>query len=654
MSDIDPKEARELGMDRRISRRDFLNGVAVGAATSLVVMENGEPAIAAEPSAQTAGAQSPPPDGYYPPTRTGLRGSHPGSFEVAHRVRDGAYRQFPSIDVDTREVYDLVVVGAGISGMAAAFFFQNELGADKRVLILDNHDDVGGHAKRNEFHYNGRLFLGVGGTLGIATNYPYSYQAKSLIKEIGIQVDRYNEYVDSKLFRSLGLSRGTFFDKETFGEDRLVVGEGSIPWADFFAKTPMSEQAKKDLTRLYTEKKDYLAGMSESEKRARLAKMSYKDYLLASAHISPDALPYFNGRGYRNNMRVDTVPALVAAFRGAAGFDGLGLKLDRSFKESSYAFHFPDGGASVARLLCKRIVPRAFDGDQNQDTIVTARLQYDRLDEENASVRIRLNSTVVRVQHEGSPDIVNFAEGGIHEPTTLVRVAYMKDGKVHGVRAKNCVLACYNSIVRFLAPELPEPQKEALAYPAKVPLVYSSVFIRNWRAFHKLGVQTVGAPNMWHTSVGLDQPVSIGEYKFAKSPDEPTVLHLSTNPNKPGLPRKQQHKAGWHQLLETSWEKVELETRRELVRILGAGGFDPAADILGIAVNRWPHGYAYTYDSLSDPDVPDEERPHVLGRRPFGRIAIANSDAGAGAFMNEAIDQARRAVDELVRRSGLM
>jgi Predicted dehydrogenase len=156
MRDIDSKEARELGMDRRISRRDFLNGVAVGAATSLVVMESGEPAIAA----QTAAAQSPTPDGDYPPTRTGLRGSHPGSFEAAHRVRDGAYRQFPAIDVDTREVYDLVVVGAGISGMAAAFFFQNALGPDKRVLILENHDDVGGHAKRNEFHYNGRLFLG--------------------------------------------------------------------------------------------------------------------------------------------------------------------------------------------------------------------------------------------------------------------------------------------------------------------------------------------------------------------------------------------------------------------------------------------------------------------------------------------------------------
>lgn len=650
MTDIDPREARALGMDRRITRRDFLNGVATGVATSLVVGSNGEPAIAQRRSTAPEDAAA---AADYPPARTGLRGSHPGSFEVAHRVRDGAFAAFPKIDVDTRELYDLVVVGGGISGMAAAFFFQNALGNDKRILILDNHDDVGGHAKRNEFHYNGRLFVGVGGTLGIATNYPYSYQAKSLIKDIGIEVDSYSRYVDTGLFKSLGLTRGTFFDKEHFGEDRLVSGEGSTPWADFFAKTPMSDAAKKDLTRLYTAKQDYLPGLSRDEKRARLAAISYRDYLLTVAHVTADALPYFNGRGYRNNMRVDTVPALVAAFRGAAGFDGLGLDFDRSFKESSYAFHFPDGGASVARLLCKKIVPQSFAGPQDQNTIVTARMRYDHLDDPSASVRIRLNSTVVRVQHEGTPDILNYAEGGIHEPTTHVRVAYVKDGKVHGVRGKNCILACYNSIVRFLVPELPEAQKQSLAYPAKVPLVYSSVFIRNWQAFAKLGVSTIGAPNMWHTSVGLDQPVSIGDYQFAKSPDEPTVLHLTANPNQPGLPRKQQHKAGWRQLLQTSWEQVELETRRELARILGPGGFDPAADILGISVNRWPHGYAYTYDSLSDPDIPDEQRPHVLGRQPFGRIAIANSDAGAAAFMNEAIDQARRAVDELMRRSGL-
>lgn len=189
---------------------------------------------------------------------------------------------------------------------------------------------------------------------------------------------------------------------------------------------------------------------------------------------------------------------------------------------------------------------------------------------------------------------------------------------------------------------------------AKVPLVYSSVLIRNWKSFQKLGVQSVSAPNMWHTTVSLDQPVSIGEYQFAKSPEEPTVLHLAANPNKPGRPRKQLHKAGWHQLSQTSWEQIEVETRRELARILGPGGFDPAAEILGITVNRWPHGYAYTYDSISDPDVPDEQRPHVIGRQPFGRITIANSDSGAGAFINEAIDQGRRAIDELLRRNGLM
>lgn len=639
---INAQEARELGMDRKITRRDFLNGVAVGTAGTWVALKS-EPAFGQQPSG---------PQEDYPPALTGLRGSHPGSFEVAHRARDGAYLQFPKIDVDTGELYDLVVVGAGFSGLAAAYFFQNALGENKKVLILDNHDDVGGHAKRNEFHHKGRLFIGVGGTLGISTPYPYSYTAKSLIRELGIEVERYREYYDARLYDSLGLTRGFFFDRETFGEDRLVAGYGSLPWQEFFARTPLSRQVKRDLLRLHTTKEDYMPGLSAEEKRARLAKMSYQDYLLKAAHVAPEAIPFVAGRGFRNSMRVDTAPALHAAQRGAPGFDGLGLELEHDYAERAYSFHFPDGAASVARLLVKKLVPRAFEGDQTMESIVLARLQYARLDEEGSLVRIRLNSTVVRVQHDRTPGIARFAEQG-HAATGTVRLAYVKDGKVHGVRARNCILACYNSIIRFLVPELPEAQKQALAYPVKVPIVYTSVFIRNWKAFEKLGVSSVTAPTMYHTSVSLDTPVSIGGYQCSRAPEEPMVLHLTRNPNKPGLPRREQNRAGMRELLATPFERMELETRRELARILRPGGFDPAADILGVTVNRWPHGYAYTYDSLGDPDVPEEQRPHVIGRQPFGLIAIANSDAGGAAFINEAFDQAQRAVHELLRRHGL-
>jgi spermidine dehydrogenase len=199
-------------------------------------------------------------------------------------------------------------------------------------------------------------------------------------------------------------------------------------------------------------------------------------------------------------------------------------------------------------------------------------------------------------------------------------------------------------------PELPVRQKNALAESAKVPLLYTNVVIRNWKAFEKLGVARVSAPGMYHSSVSLDQPVSIGGYECPKSPEEPIVLHLSRSPATPGvLPRREQLRAGMHELLTTSFETMELSIRDQLARVLSGGGFDPAEDILGITVNRWPHGYSYTPDTLSDPDVAEAERPHVVGRQPFGRVAIANSDAGAAAFTNTAIDEAHRAVSELAR-----
>ena len=211
-------------------------------------------------------------------------------------------------------------------------------------------------------------------------------------------------------------------------------------------------------------------------------------------------------------------------------------------------------------------------------------------------------------------------------------------------------LACYNSIIRFLMPELPDAQQDALAQSAKVPLLYTNVFLRNWKAFHELGVSRVRSPGMYHHSASLDQPVSMGGYRCSQSPDEPIIVHLSRVPSIPGLlPRRKQLVAGMHEMLTTSFETMELSIREQFSRMLGVGGFDPADDILGITVNRWPHGYAYTPDTLSDPDVPEAQRPHVVGRQPFGRVAIANSDAGAAAFTNTAIDEAHRAVRDLAR-----
>src|SRR5579859_3446856 len=372
---------KRLGMNRSIARRDFLNGTAIGIAGALGAL-NGFANDPAGPVTQASEPQN------YPPLRSGLRGQYPAAAETFETLRSGKYAQLSLHDAPVNEDYDLVIVGGGISGLSAAHFYRTALGASQRILILDNHDDFGGHAKRNEFHHEGRTFIGFGGTWSIATPFPYSYTAKSLIKELGIEVERYSEFVNRDLEEKYNLGSGTFFDKEHFGEDRLVAGRGRLPWKTFLEKAPLSEAARKDLIRLHGKNPDYLPGLSVEEKRAKLAHISYQEYLLNFAKMSPDALPLFLGNGGRNNKRVDTMPALEAAQFGAVGFNGLGMKFDENFNEGSYLFHFPDGNASIARLLVGKLIPAALPGKQSMNTIVQALLDYSQLDSAGSNVRI--------------------------------------------------------------------------------------------------------------------------------------------------------------------------------------------------------------------------------------------------------------------------
>jgi spermidine dehydrogenase len=454
-------------------------------------------------------------------------------------------------------------------------------------------------------------------------------------------VRRNTEFANRDLFEKYSLGPSMFFDKEHFGEDRLVPGNGRLPWDQFFAKAPLSDHARRDLIRLYGENPDYMAGMTVEQKVSALARISYQDYLLRYAKMSPDALPFFLGQGGRNNKRVDTTPALEAARRGSVGFDGLGLPDEESFRQGSFTFHFPDGNASIARLLVARLAPRAVPGKHDMSSVVQAPVAYEKLDVADTPTRIRLNSTVTRVAVQDRS-----SDRGAH-------VAYVQNGRMHQVRAENVVLACYNALIPRLVPELPAAQKEALAYAVKVPMLYTNVLVRRWTPFHKLGIAGVNAPGMYHTNTSLDPGTTVGGYRGVTTPDEPIVVHMTRNPNKPGLPRREQNRIGQQELLTMTFHEFELAIRRQLARVLAGTDFDPAADIVGIAVNRWPDGYAYTYDSLADPDLPPEKRPHVIGRQRFGPVAIANSDAGAAAFTNQAFDEAHRAVQELLASRGL-
>jgi len=343
---------------------------------------------------------------------------------------------------------------------------------------------------------------------------------------------------------------------------------------------------------------------------------------------------------------IDAVSAQDAWGLDMPGFAGLklddrpgkGMNRDSIPNEEAekYFFHFPDGNASIARLLVRKLIPDAIPGSSWSD-VVLAKANYARLDESSSPVRIRLNSTAVRVKHVG--DAASAKE---------VEVAYAHGSKVYTAKAKNAVLACWHVVIPYICDDLPDKQKQALASAQKVPLLYTNVLIRNWKAFEKLGASAIYAPGMYHSSVSLDIPVSIGGYECARKPEEPIVVHMMRTPCQPGRPAREQHMLGRIELFQTSFETMEREIRSQLARTLGAGDFDPARDIAAITVNRWPHGYAYEYNSLWDPFwLEGGETPCEVARKPFGRIAIANADAGAYAYTDEAINQAWRAVGEL-------
>jgi spermidine dehydrogenase len=644
-------EDKALGMDRDISRRDVIVGAAalgVGVAASSLLMPNAA-------SAQMApGTQDTP--GYYPPELQGMRGSHPGSFEAAHAIRDG---KVVDSAVDIGEHYDLVIVGAGMSGLGAAYFFRRAL-PHGRVLILDNHDDFGGHARRNEFIVDGRKVIGYGGTMYILSPDAYTVEGRQLLTDVGINKERFLQAAGPRnaLAARFNLKQGMLFDKETFGVDKLVVGQPSrafnasrdartspAEWKAFLDRTPLHRDVRESFLRMNTESKDYLAGLDREEREKTLRSISYTDYLLKYAKVHPGVIPLIiktSHGGINGVAGLDTVSAWGAFENGRPGFDGLGIPRPPYRRWMSDHdgddLHFPDGNHGLARLIVRWLIPEALPG-QTQEDSVTKRVDYTKLDAPANAVRLRLSSTVARVTHIGSP-----------QNSSGVNVIYIRGGKPYRVQADAVVMAGYNAMIPYIAPEVPEAQKAALHNAVRMPLVYGTVVLRNWESMAKLGSSgfSCPGPTFWWDSVSLDWTVSLGDYQAAQSPSDPIPLHLSKVPAQPGLSAKDQFRAGRAQLLATDFESIERATRRMFLAAFGPAGFDPARDIGGITVNRHPHGYAGCANELYDPIWAPEERPWVLGRKRVGRIAIANSDAGAICLTQCAFDQAHRAVTELI------
>ena len=618
-----------------ITRRDFMNGVAMGltAGTAVSPLE----LLAMNRQSST--------DALYPPELIGMRGSHPGSFEVAHALARNGARWTEPIDQTDRN-YDLVIVGGGISGLSAAHLYKQRHGKDSRILILDNHDDFGGHAKRNEFTVDGKQLICYGGSQSIAEPSSWSPVGKKLLKDVGIHTERFYDYFDRNYFKDRKLGRGLYFSRDQYGKDYVsdnILGaeikDNEEEIIDLINAYPIAEASKTALIKLLSQTENYLLGMESQEDKINLLRQtSYSDFLRKYVNVSEEVVLLYRdmSRGLWG-IGWDALSALDAYKSGMPGTLGLNLKIaEESYeRDEPYIFHFPDGNAGFARSIVRELIPSAISGTTMED-LVKARVDYAGLDLDSLMVRIRLNSTVVKVEHTPNEKAVD--------------VTYIKDGSPYRVRGAHVIMACYNNIIPNICPEVPDAQKEAIAYATKMPLVYISVAVRNWNAFSNLGYRSfyIPQPSLMH-SFGLDFPVSMGGYNFTQNPDEPTVIHGTYVPLDPdkGLNAREQCIAGRIRLYEMSFDDFEKNIVSQMSGALRDGGFDAERDIAAITVNRWPHGYAYEYLDYSDPvEFNPNNGPHIAGRAQIGRISIANSDASAYAYLTGAIDAADRAVNE--------
>lgn len=634
-------------MTIKITRRDLLNGMAIGVGGLVFDAYGAESTKGSKATLNELNLDNANP--HYPPALTGLRGSHKGSFEVAHAL---AWRGEKPDHYETLDQhFDLVIVGAGMSGLAAAWYYRQKMGDDHRILLLDNHDDFGGHAKRNEFHHAGRMVLSLGGAQNLESPSNYSDAAANLMTGIGIDDEAIsamrvntpdNFLLGGKFHADVGMTIPTADGHVTLGGHWLKFIHGRGNYRDAVRALPFAEDEQNRLIAFFGGEHDYLDDLSLSEKYEYVNSVSYNRFLTdkvglteQSAQMISVHLRILNGPSGWNHTVFEAIasgaPGLRAMGWVADLADSIGAVLVENFSE---AYMFPDGNASVARLLVQKLIPSVAPNMKGFKDVASAQFNYGALDKIDEPTGIRLNSTVVGVREVGGD---------------RVEVDYVQKGTPSRITAERCILACYNGLVPHLCPEMSEKQKEGLSYGVKIPFVYANVLLENGRAFSKLGVAFTQCPYDPFQWVSAAPTMTTGGYEPPRNAEDPMAVLMMSTPTpateEEGSARDL-FRMGRHKIYSTTFEKYEKDIRAQLQALLGKHGFNHETDIRAITVNRIPHGYAYWYMGLDDPEWEEGQAPHELGRAKFGRISIANSDSEATPLMDAAFDAAFRAVEE--------
>lgn len=619
-----------------MTRRDFLGSALLASGTALLASASPAELLAENDELTGYGGV-----GEY----RNSNGNTREVLEAGHTIRDGLYDPLPKDIVDTGENYDCVIIGGGISGLAAALFFQRHAGHGMKCLVLENHPIFGGEAKQNEFLVDGKRLVAHQGSAIYQIQYPHSFLAR-FYDSIGLNVPSLTyqrwagsdpEFPLSKTpYEAVGMKNGQygFWFGERFGrrpgmwlidplgknlQDAPIPNATRVEWLRWLKGQPV-------------EKTKFEHPKVEGDAISR-----YLDSITLEQHYME-----------RFGLSRETVRTFLSPVEGG----GSGLGPDALSAYADYAFEllhplpekqggsdqmFPGGNTTIARLMLKSLIPGAIEGNHSVEGVCLGRVNFSALDVPEARTRVRLSSTAVHVSHDREPNKADSAT-----------VAYLNAGKLYKVTARSVVMAGGCWTTKHIVKDLPETHRKAYREFYRSPCMMANVAVRNWRFLYKMGISGC----RWFEGIGNYADVRrlalTGVEDSTIGPDSPIVLTLKILYSYPGYSTEEQGNRGRKELMGTSFRDYERQIREQFHQMFGGAGLDTRRDIAGIILNRWGHAYLSPQPGFF---FGRDGRPaprEILRNAPFGRVAFANTDLAGAMDHRYSILEAKRAVSQLL------
>ena len=628
------KKKTSFGLGFDITRRDFLGGVLIGAGAALLSAP--APLLAARNRNQKI--FSDPWTGYGGVGDYARSNGNTASVrQAAHLIRDGHAPALADTAEDTGEIFDMVVIGGGFAGHAAAFQFHKKYGPDGRCLILDNHPIFGGEAKQNEFDVDGYRLYGPQGSNGFILPTGHDGLSDEIWQTTGMPTEF--EFVQpafgsSKVKAALDSFETMYWAERRFDTGYFFKDSGWVknPWRGQLKNTPWPENFRKDMIRAYEQRRKYYAG---DDFDRWLDSMSYKDLLEKEMGLAPgvtefvDPILAISSYGLSSDV-ISAYAAYLLAMPGTAAYGSFDV-LDQS---QAVSLSFPGGNAGYLRHIVRHLIPDVIEGGRSSEETLNNAVNFSALDRPGNPVSERLEATVIDVCHEGPVDSADY-----------VRVSYYQDGEVRSVRAKAAVLSIGGWVARHIVCDMPVEIATAYEDFHHGPVLVVNVALRNWKFLDRLGISSARWFEGFGTFCSIRRPMITGNSQQPFDPAKPTVMTFYVPFNYPGYGIKEQGALARNELLSKSYRQYETEIRQQMTRMFGAAGFDDQRDIAGIILNRWGHAFIAPQPGFYF-GKDGQPAPKDVVRKGFGRIHFGHSELGARMNYRNAIAEGGRAADQ--------